>query len=325
MLGVGGGVIVVPALLFLYDREGIPADFAVLSAIGTSLAAICFTSASSALAHHRRKAVDWRLVGLIAPGVVAGSFLGAFVAAALPTTLLRVVFVVFLVIVCLRMLKAEAKGTVERQVRRAGTPELIATGSGIGILSALVGIGGGSLTVPYLLALGIKMHRAVGTSAAIGFPIAVAGAAGYALQHGNAGTRAYAIGFIYLPALAGIAIPSTLFAPLGARLAHALPVGRLRRAFAIFLLIVAGKLAVDAGRRLWHEPTVPSSATAVSGAGNCRHECHRGSSACFAMGTPAAGWAALPERQDQLVPIANDHQLPARAVRQSLLQLLEGG
>jgi uncharacterized membrane protein YfcA len=259
MLGVGGGIVVVPALLFLYDLEGLPVDFAVLSAIGTSLAAICFTSVSSALAHHRRKAVEWRLVGLIAPGVVAGSFFGAFVATALPTTLLRLVFVIFLVLVCARMLGRRDHGAADKPARRAGTPELIAAGSGIGILSALVGIGGGSLTVPYLLSLGTKMHRAVGTSAAIGFPIAVAGAAGYAIQHGDLGAHPHAIGFIYLPALFGIAIPSMLFAPLGARLAHALPVARLRRAFAVFLLIVAAKLAVDAGRRIRHEMTAPTS------------------------------------------------------------------
>jgi uncharacterized protein len=253
MLGVGGGLVVVPALLLLYDLEGVPADFAVLSAIGTSLGAICFTSASSALAHHRRKAVDWRLVGLIAPGVVAGSFLGTFVATALPTTLLRLVFVIFLGIVCARMLRRSSSGAVDRQARRAGAAELIAAGSGIGTVSALVGIGGGSLTVPYLLSLGTTMHRAVGTSAAVGFPIAVAGAAGYALQHGDLGAHPHAIGFIYLPALLGIAIPSMLFAPLGARLAHALPVAQLRRAFAVFLLIVAAKLAVDAGRGICNE------------------------------------------------------------------------
>jgi uncharacterized protein len=251
MLGVGGGVVVVPALLFLYDLEGIPADFAVLSALGTSLAAICFTSASSTLAHHRRGMVDWRVVGLITPGVLAGSFLGSFVATALPRTVLRAGFVVFLVIVCLRMLKTAAPQAAGREPRRAGLLELAATGSGIGLVSALVGIGGGSLSVPYLLRLGTRMHRAVGTSAAIGFPIAVAGAIGYALQHGAVGTRPYAIGFIYLPALVGIAVPSTLFAPLGARLAHALPVGRLKRAFAVFLLIVAAKLAFDVVRIAW--------------------------------------------------------------------------
>lgn len=252
-LGVGGGAVVVPALLFLYQIEGLPPEFAVPSALGTSLAAICFTSASSLSAHHRRGAVEWRLVALITPGLLVGSFLGTFAATALPILVLRAGFVVFLVVVCLRMYRSDPAAELRRLPRRAAPAELLATGSGIGMISALVGIGGGSLSVPYLLSLGTKMHRAVGTSAAIGFPIALAGAAGYGVQ--RVAGPSHALGYIYLPALIGIAIPSTLCAPLGARLAHALPVRRLKRAFSVFLLLVAVKLAYDVGHE-YYQTTV---------------------------------------------------------------------
>ncbi len=238
LLGVGGGVIIVPGLLLVFELVGIE-RWAMQLALGTSLASICFTSLSSVRAHHRRGAVDWRIFSQLVPGVLAGSFGGAFVAARLPTLWLKLLFGAYLVVIGLRMLRQDdAPETAGPRRSRYGV-----AGLGIGVLSALVGIGGGSLTIPLMLSRGESMRRAVGTSAAVGFPIALAGASGYVVNGRHVtGLPEHSVGFVHLVALLCLVVPSVLTAPLGARLAHRLRTRSLRGIFATFLLIVAGKM-----------------------------------------------------------------------------------
>ncbi|MHB0914560.1 MAG: sulfite exporter TauE/SafE family protein [Thermoleophilia bacterium] len=241
LLGVGGGLVIVPALAFTLEAQGVDPALALKLALGTSLATIIFTSVSSAAAHSRRGAVDWRTVMAFSPGVVSGTLLGSFAASRAASGFLTIFFAAFLIIVCLELLF----WVTPRPSRELpGRPALAVAGAGIGGISSLVGIGGGIMTVPYLLWHNVRIHRAIGTSAAVGFPIAAAGAAGYLLSGwANSGLPDHSAGFIYLPALAGIAVASTFFAPLGAILAHRLPVALLKRVIAVVLLLVAARMA----------------------------------------------------------------------------------
>lgn len=240
LLGVGGGVVIVPMLIFCFVRQGIAPDLIMHLALGTSLASIIFTSISSFMSHHKRGAVDWRIVKRIVPGILLGTFLGTFVAARLSTGFLKGFFCVFLYSVATQML-LNKKPKASREL--PGNAGMFGVGSIIGVASALVGIGGGSLSVPFMLWCNVAAHRAIGTSAAIGFPIAVAGAVGYIVNHFHGvDLPPYSLGYVYLPALVGIVCSSVFTAPLGAKLAHALPVDKLKRIFALFLYVVATKM-----------------------------------------------------------------------------------
>jgi uncharacterized membrane protein YfcA len=237
LLGVGGGLIIVPVLIFLLHAQGRAVGMEPQMALGTSLASILFTSLSSVRAHHRHGAVVWPLVRRIAPGIVLGTLAGAVLAAQMSAWVLKVFFVVFLFYAGIQMW-LDFKPAPQRELPgRAGTT---LAGGVIGAVSSWVGIGGGTLSVPFMLWHNIPLHRAIGTAAAIGFPIAAAGAAGYMLGGwGVAGRPAGSLGFVYLPALAGIVLGSVLTAPLGARTAHRLPVRPLKRIFALLLLLLA--------------------------------------------------------------------------------------
>ncbi len=240
LLGVGGGLIIVPLLTFLFTIQQIPAAYVQHLALGTSLASIIFTSISSFRAHHARGAVNWPVVKKISAGILTGTFLGSWLAAQLSTRFLQGFFVVFLFVVSIQMLL-----NIRPKPHRAlpGNVGVFGAGSVIGGVSSLVGIGGGSLSVPFLVWCNQPMHTAVGTSAAIGFPIAIAGAAGYILN-GLAvpALPAGALGFVYLPALLGIVLASVCTAPLGVRLAHSLPVVPLKKIFALFLATMGVKM-----------------------------------------------------------------------------------
>ena len=243
LLGVGGGIIIVPALIFLFNAQHLPAGYILHLALGTSLASIMFTSISSMRSHHRRGAVDWRIVRGISPGILAGTFLGSWVAAQLTTNFLKGFFVIFLYYVGFQMC-LNARPKPHRQL--PGAAGLFGSGSVIGGISSLVGIGGGSMSVPFMLWCNIPLHTAIGTSAAIGFPIALAGAFGYAINGSAvASLPAGSLGFIYLPALAGICLASVITAPLGVKLAHALPVPRLKKGFGVFVLVMATRMLVS--------------------------------------------------------------------------------
>ena len=237
LLGVGGGLIIVPVLIFLLHAQGLAAGMEPQLALGTSLASILFTSLSSVRAHHRHGAVEWPLLRRIAPGIVLGTLAGALLATRMSALLLQSVFVVFLFYAGIQMW-LDFKPAPQRGLPgRAGTT---LGGSVIGAVSSWVGIGGGTLSVPFMLWHNVPLHRAIATSAAIGFPIALAGAAGYAVGGwGQAGLPAGSLGFVYLPALAGIVLGSVLTAPLGARTAHRLPVRPLKRIFALLLITLA--------------------------------------------------------------------------------------
>jgi len=243
LLGIGGGLVIVPMLMFGFHRQGIADAHAMHLALGTSMASIVFTSISSARAHHLRAAVDWSVVRRIALGILIGTLLGSVVAANLSNRVLTVVFVVFLYYVATQMLLGRKPKPTRVLPGRAG---MFGVGNGIGMVSSLVGIGGGTLSVPFMLWHNVPVHTAIGTSAAIGFPIAVAGTLGY-LANGlrDADLPPHAVGYIYLPALAGIVVVSVLFAPLGARLAHALPVDKLKKVFAVLLYLVGTRMVIN--------------------------------------------------------------------------------
>lgn len=212
-------------------------------ALGTSLASIMFTAVSSFRAHHKRGAVHWDIVRKILIGIFTGTFIGSCIAAQLSTRFLKGFFVAFLYYVAVQML-TNKKPKPSRQI--PGYTGMFGVGNVIGIVSSLVGIGGGTLSVPFMLWCNIPVHHAIGTSAAIGFPIAIAGTVGY-IYNGLKATDLplYSLGYIYLPALVGIVLTSVLTAPLGVRLAHSLPVNRLKRVFAILLLMVGTRMLIS--------------------------------------------------------------------------------
>jgi len=240
LFGVGGGVVIVPVLLLAFASLDIPASVATHLAVGTSLATIVITSISSVRAHHLRGAVSWPVFWLLTPGLALGVLLGAQVAAQIGGPALQLAIGVFLLCIGIQMgfgLMPPARSQLPGRVA------LFAVGSVIGFASALFGIGGGSLTVPYLNYCNQRMQQAVATSAACGLPIALFGAIGNVAggwHHVDLPT--YATGFVYWPALLGIALASTPAARLGAHLAHRLPAEKLKRLFALFVVIVGSYL-----------------------------------------------------------------------------------
>lgn len=240
LLGVGGGVVIVPILMFIFTAQHFPVDHMIHMAIGTSLASIMFTSVSSFRAHHLYGAVNWSIVRNITPGILMGTLAGSFVVAKLPASLLKGFFIVFLFYVATQLL-LNLRPKPTRQL--PGIGGMIAAGGVIGLVSSFVGIGGGALSVPFMTWSNVKMHNAIGTSAAIGFPIAIAGTAGYVLNGWHFDDLPPgSLGFIHLPSLAGLVVASVLLAPLGVRAAHRLPVATLKKVFAAFLLVIGAKM-----------------------------------------------------------------------------------
>jgi len=242
LFGVGGGVVIVPALILILDHLGRGGDWIPHLAVGSSLASIVATGAVSALAHHRRGGVRWAVVAALIPGILIGAWAGATLAGALPDRWLIRVFSGFLGVVGLRMLLPRPRTHPHPMPGRAA---LALAGAVIGAVSAVVGIGGGTLTVPFLVSRGLDLRAAVGTSAACGPPIAVAGMLGFiATGWGREGLPDWSTGFVYWPAVGLVLLASLPAAPFGARLAHAIPIAGLRRAFAILLLVMAAHLAL---------------------------------------------------------------------------------
>jgi uncharacterized membrane protein YfcA len=240
LLGVGGGGIMVPMLTTLFVAQDFPREHLVHLALGTSMAAIVLTSLSSLRAHHRHAAVLWPVVRFIAPGVLVGTFLGTFIASRVGTRPLAIFFACFMVYVAVQML-LNIKPKPSREL--PGPVGMSGVGVGIGGLSALVAIGGGSLSVPFMTWCNVKVHQAIGTSAAIGLPIALAGTLGYLINGwGAPGLPDLTVGFIYLPALVLVAGVSSFTAPVGARLAHKLPVATLKKVFAGVLVALSAKM-----------------------------------------------------------------------------------
>lgn len=243
LLGVGGGLIIVPVLTFIFAAQHFPDQYVIHLALGTSLASIIFTSISSLRAHHAHGAVNWKIWREVTPGIVSGTLLGSVLAAYLSAYFLKAFFAGFVFYVGTQML-LDIKPKPSREL--PGLPGMFAAGNVIGAVSSLVGIGGGTLSVPFMTWCNIKLHQAIGTSAAIGLPIAVAGAVGYIANGLNvSGLPPHSLGFVYLPALAAIVAASVLTAPLGAKAAHRLPVAKLKRIFAILLYTLGIRMLIS--------------------------------------------------------------------------------
>ncbi len=242
LLGVGGGLIIVPVLALSFAAQGMADEVVMHLAVGTSLATIIFTSLSSVYAHHRRGAVLWSAFVAMTPGIVLGALGGALMARWLPTLSLRYLFGAFELFVALQMALSLKPAAHSGLPGRWG---MSAAGAVIGGASALVGVGGGTLSVPFLLWCNVTIQRAIATSAACGLPIAVAGTAGFMISGwGNTQLPAGSSGYLYWPALFGVAGASVLLAPLGARLAHSLPTARLKQLFALLLLGLALRMLI---------------------------------------------------------------------------------
>ncbi len=241
LLGVGGGLLMVPVLAWAYAAQGFTPAYNIHLALGTSLGVIVLTSISSLRAHHAHGAVVWMAVRRIVPGILAGTLLGSLAAVWIPDTGLKIFFTVFLFYAATQMLLG-FKPKPSREM--PGWPGMSLAGGVIGVVSSWVGIGGGTLSVPFLTWCNTDFRRAIGTSSAIGFPIAVAGTIGYMVS-GQAvpALPSASLGFVYLPALAAIAAGSWLTAPLGARATHRWPVQVVKRIFAGLLYLLGVRMA----------------------------------------------------------------------------------
>jgi uncharacterized membrane protein YfcA len=238
LLGIGGGMVLVPFLTMIFGWQGMSDDLIVHAAIATSMTSILFTSISSVRAHHAARAVIWRIALTMAPGLIVGGLLaGGAVFAALHTGWLSAFFAVFVLYSAYSMLR-NTKPKPSRQM--PGMVGTSAAGAGIGFISGLVGAGGGFLSVPFMIWCNVPLRNAVATSAALGFPIALANSTGYVISGlREAGNTPGMLGYIYWPALLALVCTSVLTAPLGARAAHTLPVATVKRIFA-YLLFALG-------------------------------------------------------------------------------------
>jgi uncharacterized membrane protein YfcA len=244
LLGIGGGLVIVPALAILFTSHGFGSANLMHFAVGTSLTTIVATSVSSLLAHQRRGSVHWPAVQGLLPGILLGGLGGAWLARQVSSPGLGLFFGLFEILVALQLLFGASPPP---QRRLPGSAVQGLAGAVIGAVSALLGIGGGTLTVPWLLWHRVDIRHAVGTAATIGLPIALAGALGFALGGVQAGEQpADSTGFIYWPAALGIVIGSVPLAPAGAWLAHYLPRPLLQRSFALVLILVGLKMVYAA-------------------------------------------------------------------------------
>ncbi len=241
MLGIGGGLVLVPALTLMFAAQGqFPTGETLHMALGTSMASIIFTAIASIRTHHNHRAILWDVVKTITPGILLGTGLGTLFASSVPARPLAVFFTFFVCGVALQMaLNLKPKPTRELP----GSLGIAGVGMGIGVLSSLVAIGGGSLTVPFLTWCNVRVQSAIGTSAAVGLQIALGGPFGYVFNGwGQTGLPAGSLGYVYLPVLAILVMATIVTAPFGARLAHRLPVATLKRLFAGILIVLAAKM-----------------------------------------------------------------------------------
>jgi len=255
LLGIGGGLIIVPVLTFLFTLQDFPPDRILHLALGTTMATIIFTAAASLSTHHKHGAVNWLIFRHMTPGIILGTLAGTMLAGILSSTVLRFIFTLFIFYAATSMLLKLFSGNrseTETQSKRdpalqpnfPGKTVFFAAGSVIGAMSSLVAIGGGILTVPFLTWCHIKIQHAIGTAAAIGFPIALAGTTGYIL---NGLTYAdtlpeYSLGYIYLPTLAWLVLASMITAPLGAKTTHSIKTTTIKKIFVVLLYVLAVKM-----------------------------------------------------------------------------------
>ena len=240
MFGVGGGTVLVPVLLMLFEAQHFPAEHAMHLALGSSMAVILFTSIASARKHHQHGAVEWRVVLGISPGILLGTAIGSLVAASISPHFLTIFFALFMYFAATQIL-LNVRPHATRQL--PGIAGMTLMGTFTGWISTLVSVGGGTLTVPFLIWCNVPIRHAIGTASAIGFPIAAGGTLGYILTGIHAtGLPSLSLGYVYLPAMLNCALVSIVTAPIGAKTAHRTNVGLLRKIFAVLLLALATKL-----------------------------------------------------------------------------------
>lgn len=240
MFGIGGGIILMPVLMFLFEAQHFPAEHLLHLALGTSMATILFTALSSLSKHHQHRAVNWRVVRNITPGILIGTGIGAVLATSISPRFLGIFFALFVYFVAAQIL-IDVRPHASRQL--PGAAGMTLTGVLAGWLGSMVSIGGGTIVVPFLVWCNIPLRQAIGTSAAIGFPVAIGGTIGYvATGMGIQSLPAHSLGYVYLPALSWVALAGIMTAPLGAKATHNLRIGILRKLFAVLLLVLATKL-----------------------------------------------------------------------------------
>jgi uncharacterized protein len=242
MLGIGGGAIMVPLLVMLFEAQDLPRAHILHLAVGTAMATILFTSVSSVRAHAVRGAIRWDIAGKITPGILAGGLVGSGIASFIPTAAFAALFTAVIYLAATNMLL----GSKPKATRQApGLAGMSLAGFLISATSAFAAVGGAFMTVPFMLWCNVPMLQAIGTAAAIGFPIAFSGTIGFvATGLRETGLPPYSVGFVYLPALGGIVVASVLAAPLGAATAHRLPTVWLRRVFAVLFYVIATRMLI---------------------------------------------------------------------------------
>jgi uncharacterized protein len=244
LFGIGGGLIIVPVLAWLLIQQNFNAEQAMITAVATSLASIITTSISSVLAHHKRGYILWERLRYLSIGVILGAIVGALIAEKISGEHLRLIFALFLFYVALQigLQISNTETDNSENLADAGFTDYLA-GLGIGLASAILGVGGGTLTVPYLLKRKVPMKNAVALASACGFPIALTGTTSYILLGiKQPNLPEWSLGYIYLPAFFAISLSSFFTAPVGAKLAHILPAQQLKRYFSLVLLLLAIKM-----------------------------------------------------------------------------------
>lgn len=240
LLGVGGGMTIVPIISTVLTAQKVAPDHVIHIALATAMCSIVFTSSATALQHHKRGAVDWAMFKRMSPGMVLGTLLATATSSYIPQRLLAVAFSIIVVVAGVQILVGKKPGPGKTP---PGTPVIFAYGFCVGVIAGLVSAGGAFLTVPFMMYCGMPMIMAIGTGVVLAIPIAIMGSIGYIISGWSvAGLPQYSLGFIYLPALAAIVCTSVLVVPVGVRLAHRLPVQRLRQFFAVLLFLLAAKM-----------------------------------------------------------------------------------
>lgn len=243
IFGLGGGIIIVPTLIFTFTYLNFESSVLTHIAIGTSLASIIFTSLSAIVVHHKRAAIDWSLAIKLSIGMFFGGLLGAYFANLVSGEALQNIFACYALFVAIQMWFVLTPKATYSLPKRLGCSVL---GIIIGFVSGLFGIAGGSLVVPILTFYNVTITRAIATSSVTGFPIALSGALGYLITGLEAqNLPENAIGYIYWPAMLGIVLSSTYFAKIGAKLTHGLNPRILKKAFSILMLLVSAKLLLS--------------------------------------------------------------------------------
>ncbi len=244
LLGIGGGLIIVPVLISAFTAQDFPLDRIIHMALGTTLATILFTSISSLRTHHRHGAVLWNVVKPMTPGIFLGTLGGTVLVSVMPSNVLSVIFVIFIFYAATQMLLQFRPSPMFQLPGKIG---LFLIGTVIGGVSSLVAIGGGLLSVPFLTLCKVKLQQAIGTAAAIGFPIALAGTIGYAVNGSLQSEQLpeYSLGYIYLPALAWLVSASIVTAPIGAKMTHSTKTSILRTIFVVLLYSLGIKMLLN--------------------------------------------------------------------------------